>query len=124
MTDWRSLCRGGTDLVVDTDVVTVAVGDGRTQRVRVKATASTYELSSIVVRAAALDEIDDAPLRAWRRNRTSQLVGFRIDERGGLVAVGWVPTVGLTGEEFAGLVRRVAAAADLFEYQLTGKDRE
>ncbi|HEU5178897.1 MAG TPA: hypothetical protein VFU24_15710, partial [Burkholderiales bacterium] len=60
------------------------------------------------------------PLRAWRRNRSSQLVGFRVDQRGRLVGEAWVPKAGLSAQEFQVYVRRVAAECDRFEYLLTG----
>ena len=63
-------------------------------------------------------------LVAWERNRASSLVGFRVDDRGRLVGESWVPTPGLTRDEFLFYLRSAAAACDLFEYQLTGKDRE
>jgi len=59
----------------------------------------------------------------WLRNRRSQLVGFRIDEKGSLVAHGWTPEEGLTPEAFQLLVRTVAREADRYEFQLTGLDR-
>lgn len=124
MADWPRLCRGTRNVAVESDAVTVTLDDGRTQRIRVKETPETLELTSVVVRPTALREHDDAALRAWRRNRSSQLVGFSIDRRLGLVATGWVPRVGLTAEEFVGVLHRLATAADLFEYQLTGKDKE
>src|SRR5687767_14916653 len=82
LTDWRTFLRTAKDLAADGDVIAVTLGDGRSQRVRVSETTSTYEFSSTVVRAAALSEVPQAPLRAWRRNRSSQGVGFRIDGRG------------------------------------------
>lgn len=41
-----------------------------------------------------------------------------------IVGEAWVPKAGLAREDFLLYVRRVAAECDLFEYQLTGKDRE
>ena len=68
--------------------------------------------------------IPDAALRAWKRNRSTQLVGFRVDRKGRLVGEAWVPKAGLERGEFLLYVVRVATECDLFEYHLTGKDRE
>jgi hypothetical protein len=86
--------------------------------------SDAIELSSLVARPSVLAEIDSPSLAAWRRNRAASLVGFRVDERGRLVGESWVPTEGLTRDEFLLYVRGLAAACDLFEFQLTGKDRE
>jgi hypothetical protein len=71
-----------------------------------------------------VDEIEHAAVAAWKRNRTGILVGFRLDDRGRLMGESWVPQRGLTKDEFLFYVRTLAAACDLFEFQLTGRDRE
>ena len=124
MPDWLQFCRGAADVSVDADGVQVIASNQRRHRVGVRETADTYELTGVVARPAALSAVSDVPLRAWRRNRGMQLVGFRIDHRGRLVGEAWVPKAGLGREEFLTYVRRVAAECDLFEYHLTGKDRE
>jgi len=122
--DWRQLCRGAEGVSVDGDGIDVIASTERRHRVGVRETANTYELTGVVARLAALSAVSDVPLRAWRRNRGMQLVGFRIDHKGRLVGEAWVPKAGLGREEFLTYVRRVAAECDLFEYHLTGKDRE
>ena len=124
MGDWRQLCRGAEGVSVDGDGIDVIASTERRHRVGVRETANTYELTGVVARLAALSAVSDVPLRAWRRNRGMQLVGFRIDHKGRLVGEAWVPKAGLGREEFLTYVRRVAAECDLFEYHLTGKDRE
>jgi hypothetical protein len=124
VTDWRHFCQGAEGMSTDGDAVNVIIYGERQHRIRVRETADTYELTGRVARLAALSAIPDAPLRAWRRNRGMQLVGFRIDDKGRLVGEAWVPKAGLKREEFLTYVRRVAAECNLFEYQLTGKDRE
>ena len=124
MPDWREFCRGAEGLSVEGEAIDVVFPDERRHRVRVRGREHSYDLSSIVAREAALEGIADAPLKAWRRNRVSQLVGFRLDKNGRLWGEAWVPKAGLDREEFLLYVRRVASACDLFEYQLTGKDRE
>jgi hypothetical protein len=96
----------------------------RQHRIALRETADTYELTGTVARLAALSAVPDVPLRTWRRNRGMQLVGFRVDPKGRLVGEAWVPKAGLGRDEFLTYVRRVAAECDLFEYHLTGKDRE
>ena len=96
---------------------------GRHQRISISETAETFELTSIVARAAAICDIPDVALRAWRRNQAMQLVGFRLDQKGRLLGEAWVPKAGLTRDEFLLCVKRVADECDLFEYHLTGKDR-
>jgi hypothetical protein len=60
---------------------------------------------------------------AWERNRTSDLVGFKIDGRKCLIGEACVPTAGLTADEWGTHVRHVARTCDRMEYLLTGRDR-
>lgn len=124
MTDWRRFCVGARDVQIDGGTVVVTLGRDRQHRVEVEPARDAIELRAVVARRAALGEPDHAVLAAWKRNRASSLVGFRLDERGRLVGESWVPIAGLTREEFLLYVRAIAAASDLFEFQLTGKDRE
>ena len=109
---------------IDGDRINVTVSNERRQRIGIRETVDTYELTGVVARPAALSAVPDVSLRAWRRNRGMQLVGFRVDQKGRLVGEAWVPKAGLEREEFLTYVKRVAAECDLFEYYLTGKDRE
>jgi hypothetical protein len=102
----------------------VHIADGRQHRVYCLTEERGWRLKSIVARAAALANIDDVPLRAWRKNRATKLVGFRVDERGRLLGEAWVPRAGITAEEFQLYVRTVAAESDHLEHVLTGADRE
>jgi hypothetical protein len=124
MSDWKQLCRGAEGLVLDVDSVDVIQTDARRHRIIISETADTYQLTGVVVRSSTLNDLPDASLRAWRRNRTTELVGFKIDQKGRLVGTAWVPKTGLRREEFLMYVRHVAAECDLFEYHLTGNDRE
>ncbi len=121
--DWRALCRG-SGVEVDGDEVVVAFGNGRSHRVQVRETDEAVEIHAIVARAAAVRDVPDLPLRIWRHNRASQLVGFRIDTRGRVYAEGWVPKAGLTAEEFQLVLRCVAVESDRLEFLLTGRDTE
>jgi len=122
--DWREYCEQESGLSIEGNSVTVVFPDERRHSVRVEDREESFELTSIVVKAATFQDIGDGQLRAWRRNRVSQLVGFRVDERGRLVGEAWVPKAGLRREEFLLYVRKVAAQCDEFEYQLTGRDVE
>lgn len=124
MTEWRQFCTGSRDVQLDGEAVIVQPGRGREHRIDVLTTSDAIELSGIVARRTAVDEIEQAALAAWKRNRAASLVGFRLDDRGRLVGESWVPCGGLTKDEFLVYVRNLAAACDLFEFQLTGKDRE
>lgn len=96
----------------------------RRHRVTIRETLDAFELSGVVARSAALASIEGIMPRTWKRNRATQLVGFRVDHKGRLVGESWVPKAGLTPDEFVLYVRRVATECDLFEFALTGLDRE
>jgi hypothetical protein len=121
--DWARFCRtAGLRVVGDTIIVKLA--ENRHHRVTVRDSGATYELQAIVARTATLNHSDDIPLLAWRRNRSSQLVGYRVDQRNRLIGEAWVPKAGLTTEEFRTYVLRLASECDRFEYLLTGMDSE
>jgi hypothetical protein len=122
--DWKQWCRDNEDIALDGDSVVVSFVGGRHQRIEVDDAGEAYELTGFVARPATLQPIPNAHLRAWERNRTTQLAGFRIDRRGRLVGEAWVPKPGLGADEFLHYVRRMAAECDRFEYILTGKDYE
>lgn len=122
-TSWRSLC-SGPKFKLDGEGVIVQFENGRTHRVRVQETEEVIEVHALVARAAAVSDVADLPLRLWLRNRSAQLVSFRIDTRGRVCAEGWVPKPGLTAEEFQHILHHVAAESDRLEFILTGKDVE
>ena len=124
MIDWRKLCAGARDVQIDGEAVVVTLGRGRQHRVDVESKSDAVELRAVVARRAVVDEQENPALAAWHRNRAVSLVGFRLDERGRLVGESWVPGAGLTAPEFLVYVRGIATACDLFEFHLTGKDRE
>ena len=124
MSDWKQLCRGAERISVDGESAVIVMAGERRQRVEIRETPETYEFVSIVVRPSAIATVRDVPLRAWRRNRGLQLVGFRVDRRGRLVGEAWVPKAGLSREAFLLSVQRCAAECDLFEFHLTGRDSE
>jgi hypothetical protein len=124
VTEWHKLCGGVSDVAPDDTGLTVLFGNGRQQRVEIRPGDEVIELRSVVARRAVAEQLESVALVAWERNRASSLVGFRVDDRGRLIGECWVPIHGLTRAEFLLYVRSVAAACDLFEFQLTGRDRE
>lgn len=124
MIEWREFCVGAPDLIPDGAGVTVQFSNGRRQRIDIRPGDVVIELRGVVARRSVAMQIERVALVAWEHNRASSLVGFRVDDRGRLVGESWVPTCGLTRDEFLFYLRSAAASCDLFEYQLTGKDRE
>jgi hypothetical protein len=122
--EWLQFCVGAPDLAPDDAGVTVQFSNGRRQRIDVRPGEGVIELRGVVARRAVAVQIERVALVAWERNRASNLVGFRVDDRGRLVGESWVPTCGLTRDEFLFHLRSAAVSCDLFEYQLTGKDLE
>jgi hypothetical protein len=104
--------------------VDVRFADERSHRVTVTDEGDAYVISGLVVRQAVTASIPDLPVRTWIRNRTTQLVGFRINRQQRLVGEAWLPKVGLTPEEFQLYLRLVASECDRLEYLLTGRDVE
>jgi hypothetical protein len=97
----------------------------RRHAVRLEATNDGIRMEATVATAKTIDFIndeDDAYLWAWRRNRASNLVGFRVDRQRRLLAEAVAPAIGLTQEEFVVYLRAVAAEADRMELVLTGRD--
>ncbi|MBZ0116223.1 MAG: hypothetical protein K8H88_04495 [Sandaracinaceae bacterium] len=123
MGSWHHLCRA-PDLALEDDGVLVRFETGRSHRVRVAETESTFEMAAMVARAARVLDSERLPETIWRRNRASQLVSFKTDRRGRVVATAWCPKAGLTAEEFQLVLRKLASESDRFEYLLTGRDLE
>lgn len=122
-TDWRRLTRD-PDFRVQDDAISVRLEGGRGHQVMVDETnPALLRVWSVAARPALLEQLEEGPdIYAWRRNRHSDLVGFKTDNRGRLIGDAWVPTDGLDAEEWAVYVRAVAFACDRVEYLLSGKD--
>jgi hypothetical protein len=120
---WEPLCRA-KDLIIHDNHIDVSFKDGRHHRVDVTDEGDVYRIRGIVVRRATVTSIPNLPIQIWKRNRTTHLVGFRIDCKMRLVAEAWAPKPGLTAEEFQLYLRTLASECDRFEYILTGKDVE
>lgn len=121
--EWARWCKGAGFVIRD-DGIEVYFPDERHHRVCVDDEGDAFRLIGVVARRGVVEAIQDIALRVWRRNRTTQLVGFRLDDRGRLVGESWIPKAGLSAEEFATYVRHVAVECDRLEYLLTGKDTE
>lgn len=120
--DWQSLCTG--DLSIEEERVCIQFANGRHQWVNVETRVDGFLLTSFVVRGAVTRSMPDLPLHLWQRNRTTSLVGFRIDARDRVVGESHVPTVGLTPDEFNLYLRTIAEECDRLEWILTGRDIE
>jgi hypothetical protein len=95
---------------------------GRKHVVRLESRKDGVRFEATAATAKILDSMNEDPTRwAWRRNRASNLVGFRVDQKR-LVAEAVAPAIGLTVEEFLVYLRAVAAEADRIELVLTGRD--
>jgi hypothetical protein len=126
MPDWRALS-GQAGFKVLGNELTIAFEDGRRHKVVVeeRPDQEAIRLWAVAVRPSALpDEPEGPQVLAWTRNRSSDLVGFKIDGRGRLVGEAWAPTAGLSFDEWANYVRAVAQSCDRIEYLLTGRDEE
>lgn len=121
--EWTRWCKGA-GLSVDGDTIEVRFADERHQRVRVLDEGDSLRVIGVVARRGVVDGLENIALRSWSRNRATQLVGFRLDDRGRLVGESWIPKAGLSGEELIMYVRQVAAECDRLEYLLTGRDME
>jgi hypothetical protein len=120
-TDWKSFC-GNPSLKVEGNRIDVSLEGDRHQFIEVSISDEVIYLHSIVAHPAPTSRFENASLRAWERNRAISIVAFRIDEKGRMVGEAWVPSVGLTRDEFLIYVKTMAIECDRFEYQITGDD--
>jgi hypothetical protein len=126
-TDWRQLSRDA-GLPRSGDGLLIRFPDERKQQVFVEETADGLALRvwsvagrpSAVTASGLADE--NVHLKAWVRNRSSDLVGFKVDGRGRLIGEAWVPVAGLDADEWRVYVTAVAQTCDRTEYLLSGRD--
>lgn len=76
--EWKGYCGTG-DLKAEENDIQVSLDTGRRQCVRVEELADAFHLISLVATKSAVDTLMDASIRAWQRNRSVTLVGFRVD---------------------------------------------
>lgn len=100
-------------------------GESRRHAVRLREVEDGIRMEATVATARTLNAIsqyDDPHRWAWRRNRVSNLVGFRVDSQQRLLAEAVAPAIALTHEEFVTYLSAVAAEADRLELVLTAQD--
>jgi hypothetical protein len=119
--DWKTWARS-QGWAIEDEGFRVHVGSRR-QLISVMQHEGRVLLRSRVARRAVLSRLADPAQQAWQRNRVSDLVGFRIDRHGVLVAETSLPADVMKGE-WTYLAFNLARAADRFEYVLTRKDEE
>lgn len=120
--EWNKLLRSSDVRVVD-GTADVPLGHRR-HRVEIIEEEDAYRFVAIVAHTAAVARMSGPSLFAWRRNRSSRLVGFRVDRKGRLIGEAWAPKAGLTAAEFQLQLRAVATESDRLEQVLTGRDVE
>jgi hypothetical protein len=128
--NWRDWCRD-KHVELEGDVVTYwfgTVGESRQHRVRVieREDAIAFEAVAVMpkVTTAMSESGRDPHEEAWRRNRPTQLVGFRVDGRGRLLVEAAMPKLGASEPEFRLFLSTVAKEADRLELVLTGRDEQ
>jgi len=100
-------------------------GESRRHSVRLALAAGGIRMEATVATARTLDAMavyDDPHRWVWRRNRVSNLVGFRVDGQRRMLAEAVAPLIGLTQDEFVTYLMAVAAEADRMELVLTAQD--
>src|SRR5688500_7838669 len=106
--DWRELATGAPDLDASRGRIVVRLPNPRSHAVSVSESVDGYSLEAVIAGRHATSRIDAAAIKAWRRNRSSRVVGYRIDRRGRLVAHAWSSRAGITQELFQTIVRALA----------------
>ena len=97
--EWWMLCQT-EDIIVENLHVNVKFGDDRRHRVTINEEDDAYVPSALVVGQAMAQSLPNLAMQASLWNRTTSLVGFRIDKRGRLIGEAWVPKAGLDASEF------------------------
>jgi hypothetical protein len=122
--NWKDLTRRA-GLRLREGAIEIQATDERAQRVAVaEDEPGSLRIWTVVAHRSVVETLYKPELVAWVRNRHVEVVDFRIDAHGRLIAEAVVATAGLTPEEWAFYARTVATAADRLEYLLTGRDAE
>jgi hypothetical protein len=127
--DWRALTREASGEQAETtfalrdEGIEVRFKKGRAHFVVVEQRDSdTIRLWARVIGPAMVKSLEEASLRIWNRNRSRDIVGFKIDRQGALIGEAYVPAMGIRPAEWALYVRTVAEVCDRAEYEFSGKD--
>jgi hypothetical protein len=119
--EWQRLSRSAGLHVVGNSIE-IVFKDQRRQQLNVEVDAGgSIRLWTIIAWPAQVRQLSDPYLTAWYRNRSSELVGFRL-ERDRMIGESWVPPDPLTADEWSFQVLAVAEACDRLQYLLTGRD--
>jgi hypothetical protein len=121
--DWRRFCRTKRYDVRD-DVVVVSLHDGRSHKVRIVDEGDDWRFEAKVGHRGVHLSLAELRLITWRRNRTTDLVGFRLDARERVYGEARLARDGTDAEEFRLVLDTVALESDRFEMMLTGRDVE
>src|SRR5262245_34692667 len=106
--DWKDLSRRA-GLRLRDGAIEVHATDERRQLVSVaEDEPGSVRIWTVVAHRNVVERLDKPELIAWVRNRYVEIVDFRIDARGRLIAEALVATAGLTAEEWAFYARTVA----------------
>lgn len=120
---WRSWLRGYEAL--DERRFKVPLHGERSQVVWCEERASEgLTLWSIVLGRAECEASGIGLEDAWHNNRLSDLVSFKMDEKGRLVGEVYLPPFGVTQQEWRLATETLAKTCDRLEYVLTGSDRQ
>jgi len=84
--------------------------------------SGSLRLWSTVLGPASAKELRIGHLHAWSRNRLSELVAFRMDEKGRMIGEIMLPPAGITEDEWVLCVLVLARSCDRAEYVLSGAD--
>lgn len=122
--DWRKLTREA-GLRIEAAGIQVSCGEERSQFVQVDdSRPEVLRVFSVIVTRGDAERLKNAALEAWKMNRFRELVGFKVAEYGRVIGESWVPTIGLTADEWKCYVLTVARSCDRLEYLWTGRDVE
>jgi hypothetical protein len=120
--DWRDWARR-SGWQSDEDGFWVQLGVRRQRVIVIEGESGSRLFRSRVARRAIVNRVSEPELRAWQRNRVSELVAFRIDRQGVMIAETPIPS-DAARDEWAFLAVNLARSADRFEYLLSGRDEE
>lgn len=109
--------------VTEPGVLEVSLGE-RKHVVRIDEVGEDLRVSATVARPSAVRDVADLHVRLAVRNRMVPVIGFRIDQRGGVLGEACIAKAGLDPAELALVVKRAAVECDRLEFELTGKDVE
>lgn len=118
--------RAGTSgrIRVDGPFVRVDLPSGRVQEIGFRIEGDVYIMESIVLPSRTVQSLKtrEVMVKAWERNRVTDLVTFDVDDK--LRLVGRIRQLvdTIDQEELEFYIDSLARECDQFEYELTGKD--